>query len=62
MEKSANGKTIFTAAPLGQSLSLGKDVQLLRLGEKGRLTYAASGRAVSKKLSDRLGISKFNFL
>ena len=37
------------------------NVQVLYLGDNGRLTYAGSGRAVSKKVSDKLGISKFNF-
>ncbi|MDO4204192.1 MAG: hypothetical protein Q4D07_06850 [Selenomonadaceae bacterium] len=38
-----------------------KAVQVLYLGEKGKLTYAGSGRTVSRKLSEKLGISKFNF-
>lgn len=39
-----------------------KNVQVLYLGAEGRLTYANSRRAVSKKIADKLGISKFNFL
>lgn len=38
-----------------------KSVQVLYLGAEGKLTYANSRRAVSKRIADKLGISKFNF-
>lgn len=63
METIANRKTFRGVAPLGQTTRSGRNsnVQVLYLGDNGKLTYAGSGRTVSKKLSEKLGISKFNF-
>lgn len=49
---------VSQAAPAREA----KNIQVLYLGATGKLTYASSHRTVSKKLADKLGISKFNFL
>lgn len=64
MEISTSCKGRHEAPAAGKNFSprASKNVQVLYLGAEGRLTYANSRRAVSKKIADKLGISKFNFL
>lgn len=63
MKISTNRKGQYEAPAAGKvsSLRASKNVQVLYLGAEGRLTYANSRRTVSKKIADKLGISKFNF-
>ncbi len=63
MKKLSNARSICAATPSSMSHNSARNnsVQVLYLGDKGKLTYASSGRAVSQKIADKLGISKFNF-
>lgn len=63
MKISTNRKGQYKATVTGKAASsrASKNVQVLYLGAEGRLTYANSKRAVSKRIADKLGISKFNF-
>lgn len=63
MKISTNRKGQYEAPVAGKILSpqAQKNVQILYLGAGGKLTYAGSKRTVSKKIADKLGISKFNF-
>lgn len=64
MKISTSRQRQYEASVVSQAASAreAKNIQVLYLGAKGKLTYANSHRAVSKKLADKLGISKFNFL
>ncbi len=63
MKISTNRKEQYEAPVTGKASSprTAKNVQVLYLGAEGRLTYANSKRTVSKRIADKLGISKFNF-
>ncbi len=63
MKISTNRKGQYEAPVTGKASSprTSKNVQVLYLGAEGRLTYANSKRTVSKRIADKLGISKFNF-